>query len=149
MQCFQNATFQAPHFGPLPGLRWKSGIQELLKVYHATSLKPGQKSLDFQLPRKPPKWLAAHRVLLHGPFAVRDLVLMKQPQTPKGQRAGPFRVIEIVSRYTYRLSDGQKWNCCHLKRYLPSPVEWTELAPQLLIQPQGENALPGPVAIAP
>ncbi len=115
-------------------------------------------------------------MLLHGPFAIRDLVLANQPQMPKGQSpyASPFWVIEVVGRYTYQLSNGQKWNCRRLKRYLPSPVEWTELAPQLLNQPQGgvgvadaeedvagvadaeedvaegaENALPGPIAIAP
>ncbi len=55
-------------------------------------------------------------------------------------------------------------------REIPSPVEWTELAPQVFIQPQGgvgvaeaeakevaeyvgpedeENALPGPIAMMP
>ncbi len=95
--------------------------------------------LDFQIPRKLPKPLAAHRVLLRGPFAIRDLVLMKRPQMPKGQNpyTGPFWVIEVVGRYMNQLSDGQKWNCCRLKRYLPSPVEWTELVLQSLSPPQG------------
>ncbi len=120
------------------------------------------------------KLLAARRVLLYGPFAIRDLVLTKQPQTPKGcsPYAGPYQVIKVVGRYTYRLSDGQKWNCCHLKRYLPNLAEWTELAPQFFIQPQGgvgvagveeatgaeeaedvgpaeDGVLPGPVAVIP
>ncbi len=88
MQCFQNATFQAPHFGSQPGLHWKSGIQELLKAYRATSPRPGKKCpaelffgqpfcLDFQLLVKKPEQLAACRVLLHGPFAIGDPVLMK------------------------------------------------------------------------
>ncbi len=76
-----------------------------------------------------------HRVLLCGPFVIGDLVLTRRPQTPKGQ--SPYAVIEVVSRYTYWLSDGQKWNCRRLKQYLPSPMEWTELVPQLLNQPQG------------
>ncbi len=114
----------------------------------------------------------AHRVLLCGPFAIGDLVLMKRPQTPKGRSpyASPYWVIEVVGCYTYQLNDGQKWNCRRLKWYLPSPVEWTELAPRVLIQPQGgvgvaeaeakevaedagpegeENALPGPIAMMP
>ncbi len=64
---------------------------------------------------------------------------MKRPQMLKGQNpyTGPFWVIEVVSRYMYRLSDSRKWNRRRLKRYLPSPVEWTELALQLLNQPQG------------
>ncbi|MCP4700437.1 MAG: hypothetical protein GY862_26835, partial [Gammaproteobacteria bacterium] len=43
----------------------------------------------------------------------------------------------MLGRYAYRLSDGRKWNARRLKRDLPSPVEWTELALQSLSPPQG------------
>ncbi len=114
MQCFQNAAFQVPQYSSQPDLHWKGGIHELLKAYRATALKPGKKCLaelffgrpfrlDFQLPQKLPKTLAAHRVLLRSPFAIGHLVLTKRPQTPKGcsPYAGPYWVIEVVSCYTY------------------------------------------------
>ncbi len=54
---------------------------------------------------------------------------------PKGLSpyTGPFRITEVFGWYTYRLSDGQKWNSCRLKRFLPSSVEWMELS---TVQPQ-------------
>ncbi|MCP4546552.1 MAG: hypothetical protein GY835_08825, partial [bacterium] len=42
-----------------------------------------------------------------------------------------------LGRYAYRLSDGRKWNACRLKRYLPSPLELTELALQSPSQWEG------------
>ncbi len=58
---------------------------------------------------------------------------------PKGRSpyAGPFRVTEVLGRYTYHLSEGQKWNAQRLKCFLPSPVEWTVLSHPVHVQPQG------------
>ncbi len=44
-QCLQSATFQMSPYCLQPGSHWKSGIQELLKAYHATAPKTGKKSL--------------------------------------------------------------------------------------------------------
>ncbi len=43
----------------------------------------------------------------------------------------------MLGRYTYHLSDGQKWNARRLKRFLPRPVEWTVLPLPVHVQPQG------------
>ncbi len=107
VQCFQSATFQALHGSLHSGSRWKGGIQELLKAYRATLAKSGKKCpaelffrrpfhLDFQIPKRQPKLLAAHRILLCGPFVMEYLVLTKRPHMPKGQSpyAGPFRIID-------------------------------------------------------
>ncbi|MCP4548399.1 MAG: transposase family protein, partial [bacterium] len=71
----------------------------------------------------------AARRLKWGPFHVGDLVLTRRPQTLKGHSpyAGPFRVVKVVGRYSYILSDGQKWNTRLLKRYQPPVATWTEL----------------------
>ncbi len=96
---------------------------------------------------------------------------MKRPQMPKGQTpyTGPFCIMEVLGWYSYRLSDGQKWNTHHFKHILPNPTEWTEFSPLATTQPQegegdevvdigvleaeqrpeGEAILPGPVAAAP
>ncbi len=66
-------------------------------------------------------------------------MLTKWPQTPKGRSpyAGPFLIIEVLGRYSYQLSDGQKWNSRHLIHSLPNPTEWTKLSPLVTVQPQG------------
>ncbi len=55
--------------------------------------------------------------LKRGPFHVGDLILTQRLQTPKGHSpfAGPFKVVKVVGRYSYILSDGQKWNTEWLK----------------------------------
>ncbi len=115
-------------------LSWQQGITELLKHFRATPAKLGQKSpgeaffgrrvrLDFEpVLQKKPARLAIHRILIHGPLNVGDLVLTKRPQAAKGHSPymGLFRVVTILGCFTYLLSDGQKWNVCQLKRFLPS-----------------------------
>ncbi len=67
--------------------------------------------------------------LKRGPFHVGDLVLTRRLQTLKGHSpyAGPFRVIKVLGRYSYQLSDGQKWNTWVLMHYLPPSTTWMEL----------------------
>ncbi len=36
-------------------------------------------------------------------------------------------MVKVVGRYSYLLSDGQKWNTRLLKCYLPPTATWTEL----------------------
>ncbi len=36
-------------------------------------------------------------------------------------------MVKVVGRYSYILSDGQKWNTRLLKRYQPPVATWTEL----------------------
>ncbi len=69
---------------------------------------------------------AARHILIQGPFDVGDLVLPCHLPTPKGRSpyAGPFWAVEVIGWCTYLLSDGQKWNVCQLKRFLP-PVDNT------------------------
>ncbi len=63
-----------------------------------------------------------------GPFTVGDLVLMQRPQTLKGHSpfVGPFWVNKVLGRYTYLLSNGQKWNLRLLKCFMPPAVTWSE-----------------------
>ncbi len=66
--------------------------------------------------------------LKRGPFHVGDLVLTRRLQTPKGRStfAGPFKVVKGLGRYSYLLSDGQKWNIRLLKQYIAPTATWTE-----------------------
>ncbi len=72
------------------------------------------------------------------------MVLTHRPQTPKGHSpyAGPFRVVKVVGRYSYILSDGQKWNLRLLKCFVPPTVTWTELL-GLPILPDAEDTQDG------
>ncbi len=36
-------------------------------------------------------------------------------------------MVRVVGRYSYLLSDGQKWNTRLLKHYLPPTATWTKL----------------------
>ncbi len=36
-------------------------------------------------------------------------------------------MVKVIGRYSYILSDGQKWNTQLLKRYQPPVATWTEL----------------------
>ncbi len=67
-------------------------------------------------------------VLKCGPFHVGDLVFTRQLQALKGHSpyAGPFRVVKVIGRYSYLLSNGQKWNLRLLKCYTLPDVTWTE-----------------------
>ncbi len=60
---------------------------------------------------------------------VGDLVLTQRPQTLKGRTpyAGPFRIVKVLGHYSYLLSDGQKWNLCLLKWFMPPRTTWMEL----------------------
>ncbi len=60
-------------------------------------------------------------------------MLTKRPHAPKGQSpfAGPFQIVKVLGRYSYQLSDGQKWNIRLLKRYLVPTADWTKFAPIL------------------
>ncbi len=82
-------------------------------------------------------------------FPVRSYVLARRPYTPKGQSPfrNPMKVEKALGRYTYILSDGQKWSARHLKRYNDQHQQWmgieveTEVAPPPVVreqQPQGE-----------
>ncbi|MCP3661043.1 MAG: hypothetical protein GY696_00880 [Gammaproteobacteria bacterium] len=66
----------------------------------------------------------------NNPFRLGDWVRVKKPSTQvlKGQSpfAGPYRIIQVLGRWTFRLSDMNVWNCRRLSRYQPS-VEWQEL----------------------
>ncbi|MCP4538310.1 MAG: transposase family protein, partial [Chloroflexi bacterium] len=136
VQHFQNTAFQPPCFVLQPGPLWEGGIHELLKAFRAMPPKSGQKCpaemffgrpfrLDFPVPKEQPKLLVARPVSLRGHFAVGDLVSTRRPQAPQGHSllGRPLHVVQLLGRYAYHLSDGQRWNARRLKRYLPSPLE--------------------------
>ncbi len=91
--------------------------------------------LDFEMPgsaawlRDSPRLHKRLAQLKRGGFMVGDLVLTRRLQTPKGRTpyAGPFRIVKVLGRYSYLLSDGQKWNLRLLKRILPPRTTWIEL----------------------
>ncbi len=58
-----------------------------------------------------------------------DLVLTRRPQMPKGQSpfVGPFNMVKVMGRYSYILSDVQKWNTHLLKCYTPPNTTWMDI----------------------
>ncbi len=42
---------------------------------------------------------------------------------------GPFHIVKVLGRYSYQLSDGQKWNVQLLKLYLPPATAWADFLP--------------------
>ncbi len=57
------------------------------------------------------------------------MVLTRRPKILKGHSpyAGPFHIVRVIGRYSYFLSDEQKWNTRLLKCYLPTTATWTKL----------------------
>jgi hypothetical protein len=66
------------------------------------------------------------------PYQVGDLVRYKLPPISVRKGTSPFsqplRVIQILGRWNYRLSDGQPWNARKLSRYRPHSVPDPEIA---------------------
>ncbi len=53
-------------------------------------------------------------------FRVGESILVKAGQVPKGSSLyrGPYKVIKILGRYSFRLSDGQKWSTRAMKWWI-------------------------------
>ncbi len=53
-------------------------------------------------------------------FRVGESILVKAGQVPKGSSLyrGPYEVIEVLGRYSFQLSDGQKWSARAMKRWI-------------------------------
>ncbi len=63
-------------------------------------------------------------------LAVGDLVCTKLHQVPKGYSpwSKPMKIEEVLGNWSYKLSDGQKWNARKLKKYfLPITQPWIEI----------------------
>ncbi len=56
-------------------------------------------------------------------FHVGESVLVKAGQVPKGSSLyhGPYKVIEVLSIYSFQLSDGQKWSMHAMKWWVYPP----------------------------
>ena len=69
-----------------------------------------------------------------GPFKIGQKVRVKVPHVPKGQTAYPRRlkVIEIIGKWTYKLSDGQIWHAKNMRRIYDPPNDdsFTQGQPQ-------------------
>ncbi|MCP4545751.1 MAG: transposase family protein, partial [bacterium] len=118
-ELFFSRTFQLD-FEPAHGMRPFDGGHG----NEADRLVPGQSKDGAQSTMR-----ASATRLKRGPFTVGDLVLTRRPQTLKGRSpfAGPFRVTKVLGRFTYQLSDGQKWNSRLLKRFVPPATTWSEI----------------------
>ncbi len=59
-------------------------------------------------------------------FNKGEQVLAKRPHCPKGQSpySGPLTVTEVLDRYSFKLSDGQKWSARCLKEYYAPEGQW-------------------------
>ena len=125
---------------------WLEGIQHLLRHFRATPPTPHglspcellfgrQMRLPHEVPRSSPYNLTKPKsspnehepkFMCRGPYRQGDTVMTRRPQVPKGQSpwSKPLNVLEVLGNYTYRLSDGQKWNARKMRRFLEptSPV---------------------------
>ena len=114
------------------GTNWNQGIQNLLFQYRATPRLAGEDSpakiflgrnirMDFQMNRSEPMRHTQEqgKIQKKGRYNVGDKVLSKLPHTRKGISpfSDPKTVTEVLGFWTFRLSDGQKWNARKLKPY--------------------------------
>ena len=114
------------------GTNWNQGIQNLLFQYRATPRLAGEDSpakiflgrnirMDFQMNRSEPMrhTQEQEKIQKKGRYNVGDKVLSKLPHTRKGISpfSDPKTVTEVLGFWTFRLSDGQKWNARKLKPY--------------------------------
>ena len=138
------------------GTLWQDGITLLLKTYRATSptanapspaeLFLGRKprlNMHVQLPKESIRQSTTEKIekqeekqvrratqSRYNPYRPGDTVVVRLPTTlvRKGQSpwSKPLQVTEVLGRYSFRLTDGQKWNARRMKRwYLPSSI-WCE-----------------------
>ena len=128
-------TFGAAH------KKFNDGIEELLFNYRSTPLKsyddsPAKQLLGYDIrtnyqprlymPREQPlqemqqEQQTKPSLLYRGPYNVGDLVRKRKPIVPKGTSpfTSPFKIIEVIGNYTYRLDDNQIWNAKNLVRYV-------------------------------
>ncbi len=70
-------------------------------------------------------------------FPTRSYVLARKPHTPKGQSPyrNPMKVERVLGRYTYILSDGQKWSARRLKRYHDPHQQWMGIEVETEVEP--------------
>ncbi len=143
---------------------FSTSVQEFLTRFRAESPKPGQKSpaelflkrrirLPFELnqaqrmenpdleqnatPDQNLAELPANGLYSRGPYKLRDVVRVKLPHILKGQSpySKPLSVTEVLGNWTYRLSDGQKYNARRMRRFIPPAVLEVETP---MIQPEPE-----------
>jgi hypothetical protein len=140
---FGTQTFTADH------TPWNQGLQSLLFHFRATSPTPDAPSpgelffnrrmhmnhevsrhsnseegnkgkKDTQSNYKPPK-KNFNPLANRGPYRRGDRVRVKRPHTLKGQSpfSKPMTVLECLGNWTYKLSDGQRWNARRIRRHFP------------------------------
>ena len=128
-------TFGAAH------KKFNDGIEEMLFNYRSTPLKPNGDSpakqllgYDIRTNYQPRLHIARDEPLNEvqqeqrttqpirnrGPYHIGDLVRKRKPIVPKGTSpfSSPFKIIEVIGNYTYRLDDNQIWNSKNLVKYI-------------------------------
>ena len=132
---------------------WKSGVHALLRHYRSTaptadSKSPGELMFGRQIrlpyeiplsarrtsrrsalptpPAAPQPAVTTTPTHCRGPYRVGDQVLARRPQVLKGQSpwSKPLKVTQVLGHWTYRLSDGQKWNARKLRRFHDPELQW-------------------------
>ena len=60
-----------------------------------------------------------------GPYKRGEWVRVRRPHVLKGQSpySQPMKILEVLGNWTYRLSDGQKWNARRLRRHFSTEVD--------------------------
>ncbi len=58
-------------------------------------------------------------------FRPGEMVLVRAGPVPKGRSPyrGPLKVVRVLGRYTFELSDGQKWSARQMKRWIDLSAE--------------------------
>ena len=123
------------------GTSWDKAIRDFLMSYRATPREGGESPARIFIGREmrmkcqpnpsEPMRIDTERNV-KARFQVGDKVGMKVPQVDKGMPTykGPKIVQEVLGRYTFRLSDGKKWNsrkvCAwpggeNMPAFIPSP----------------------------
>ena len=131
------------------GTSWIDGLNELLAQFRSTPSQASASSpaelflgrqprADFELPRKreavivkaPEPEKAQEPQQRHpGPYKKGDKVRVRLPHVAKGRSpfSLPLQIVEILGRWTYKLSDGKVWNARKLRKVHSPPQPATVL----------------------
>ena len=143
-------TIQA---GVVEGDTWNRILWDFLRSYRATpregGMSPAEGFLGRQMrlsfkpnPEPAPRWTKEEapqrwaKKKMKAKFSTGDKVGTRAPQMDKGLPAykGPKVVKEVLGRYTFLLSDGQKWNSRKLRSW---PEGYPAFVPHKVLMPGG------------
>ena len=121
------------------GVSWDEGLERIITSFRHTpgedNRTPTEKFLGRNVRREgmvnetPPYRRLGKVQQDKGHFAVGDQVLVRLPQVPKGISpfTGPLEVQEVLSYYTFRLSNGKIYNARRLKLFKKKKITYYSL----------------------